>query len=222
MTTNVVVGAKPSATPPPPVLPPLIPDTYGRYGKILLPGDESAHPVKLHMPGPGFGEVKVPRGDELAMREKLEALWKLSDEDIRAQLEQWPAFGKMTLRDEGAMLQRIQDFRDYRTRIAQQRAHDMGLSTLTPEQKARFETEYWDKRMQMDRELCKQFEPVYKAREQKLQDELFREFSTASPGPVPPKPPAPPAVNKPVVVSAPPPAPNSVVTAAPSMAPKVQ
>lgn len=173
-------------------LPPPIPDTYGRYGKILTPGDEMAHPVKLKMPFPGVGEVKIPNQDELSMRDKLEQLSKLSDADIRLQLELWPAYGKMTLRDEGTMLQRIQDFRDYRTRMAMQKAHDMGLLTLTPEQKVRFEKDYWDQRLQMDHDLAQQFEPILQAREQKLQDNLFREFSSASAGPtVPvPKPPA--------------------------------
>ena len=52
------------------------------------------------------------------------------------------------------------------------------MNSLTPDQKARFEKEYWDKRLQMDHELAKQFEPILKAREQKLREDLFREFST--------------------------------------------
>jgi hypothetical protein len=185
-----------NATPLPPV------DVMGRYGKILTPSDEVSHPLKLKMPFPGVGEVKVPRQDELNMREKLEQLASLSDDEIRTQLSEWPAYSKMNLRDEGTMLQRIQDFRDYRTRVALQKAHDMGLLTLTPEDKVRFEKEYWTKRLQMEHEISRQFAPILAAHEQKLQDELFREFSSASPGPVAqvPKP----AIAKAPVVRAPP------------------
>ena len=198
--------AKTLATNAAPVIPP--PDTLGRYGKILTPSDEMSHPLKLKMPFPGVGEVKVPNQDELNMREKLEQLGQLSDSDIRMQLAKWPAYNVMSLRDEGAMLQRIQDFRDYRTRVAMQKAHDLGLfSTLTPDQKARFEKDYWDKRLPMDRDLAKQFEPILRAREQKMQDELFREFSSASLGPVAqapkPPPPRPPPTNQPPQAPAP-------------------
>jgi hypothetical protein len=182
---------KSPATDAVPVTPPA-PDTLNRYGKILMPSDEATHPLKLKLPLPGAGEVKVPTPDELNMREKLEQLAKLSDEEIHTQLEQWPAFGKMSLRDQGLMLQRIQDFRDYRSRVAAQKAHDLGLLMLTPDQKVRFEKEYWDKRIKMDHDLAKQLAPIFNARQQKMEDELFREFST-SPGPIAlgPKPPAP-------------------------------
>src|SRR5260221_7814896 len=116
-----------------PVIPPLLPqDTIGRFGKIFTPSDEMSHPLKLNMPFPGVGEVKVPSQDELNMREKLEQLATMSDADLRAQLEQWPAYGRMNLKDEGVMLQRIQDFRDHHTRVAQDRAHKLGLVDLTP------------------------------------------------------------------------------------------
>ncbi len=207
--------AKASATNAAPVVTPP-PDTLGRYGKILVPSTELSHPLKLKMPFPDVGEVKIPAQDDLNMREKLEQLAKLSDAEIRVQLQQWPAYGKMNLRDEGTMLQRIQDFRDYRSRVAAQKAHDMGLLTLTPDQKVRFEKDYWDERLRMDRDLAKQFEPVLRAREQKLQDDLFREFSSASPGPVAqdPKPsaPVPPPTNKPPQA----PAPVTQTKAAPS------
>jgi hypothetical protein len=182
--------AKTPAIHPPPVLPP---DTFSQYGKIVAPSDQMAHPLKLKLPFPGVGEVKVPTKDELTMREKLEQLAMLSDADIRVQLEKWPAFSKMSLRDEGAMLQRIQDFRDYRANVAKVKAHNMGLLTLLPDQQARFEKEYWDKQLQMDRDLARQFEPIFKAREQKLEDELYREFSSASAGPVAQVPKPPPA-----------------------------
>jgi hypothetical protein len=180
-----------------PILP--MPDTLGRYGKILTPGDETSHPLKLRLPFPGVGEIKIPSQDELNMRIKLEQLARLSDADIRVQLAQWPAYGKMSLRDEGLMLQRIQDFRDYRSNVAKARAHAMGLLTLSPDQQARFETEYWDKRLQMDRDLAKQFAPAIRNREQQMASDLFREFSTASTGPLAQAPrPSPVAPNKPV------------------------
>ena len=199
---TVTSSAMPPATNVAPVKPPPLPDTYGQYGKILRPSDQMAHPVKLKMPFPGVGEVKVPNQDEMKMREKLEELAQLSDEDLHAQLEKWPAYGKMNLRDQGAMLQRIQDFRDYHTNVAKAKAHDIGLLTLSPDQQARFEKEYWDKRLEMDHELAKQFEPIFRARLQKLQDELYREFSSLPPSVVPPPKPPAPSANKP----APPPA----------------
>jgi hypothetical protein len=180
----------PPAKNPPPGVPP---NTLGQYGNILAPGDQVEHPLKLRIPGPGVGEVKIPSMDELTMRDKLEQLAGLSDADIAGKLAKWPPYGKMSLRDQGMMLQRIQDFRDYRSNTAKGKAHDMGLLTLTPEQEAKFEKEYWDKRLQMDRALAKQFAPVYQAQVQKLQDDLYREFSAVSQGPVAqaPKPPAP-------------------------------
>lgn len=169
----------------PPGVPTPLPDTFERYGKIVAIGNEPSHPLKLNLPFPSVGEVKIPNQDELIMREKLDQLTVLSDADIRAQLEQWPAYGKMSLKDEGALLQRIQDFRDRRARIAMEKAHQMGLLTLTPDQQARFEKEYWNKRLQMDRDLATQFDPIVKDHEQKLQDDLLREFSSPTPlGPV--------------------------------------
>ena len=181
-TATAPVPAHPPATNAAPALPP--PDTLGRYGKILAPGDETSHPLKLKMPFPGVGEIKVPSQDELNMRFKLEQLAKFSDADIRLQLAQWPAYSKMNLRDEGLMLQRIQDFRDYRSNVAKAKAHAMGLLTLPPDQQARFENEYWNKRLQMDRDLAKQFAPAVRAREQQMANDLFREFSTAGAGPL--------------------------------------
>jgi hypothetical protein len=53
----------------------------------------------------------------------------------------------------------------------------------------------------MDRDLAKQFQPALRAREQKLEEELFREFSSANPSPMaqapkPPQMPAPVPPNK--------------------------
>jgi hypothetical protein len=225
------VPLKPAAAPSTngaPINPPLPPpDTLSRYGKILTPGDEMAHPLKLKMPFPGVGEVKIPNADELSMRDKLEQLAKLSDADIRIQLDKWPAYGKMSLRDQGTMLQRIQDFRDYRANVAKAKAHDVGLLTLLPDQQAKFENEYWTRRLQMDRDLAKQFEPILRARQQKMQDELYREYSAVSQGPIVqvPKPPAPGAT--PAIVKTPSSLPGPAVSATttnmnPAMQPMAQ
>jgi hypothetical protein len=211
--TNKVVAP----VPPPP--PPQVPDTFNRYGKIWAPSDDAAHPLKLNMQFPGVGEMKIPSQDELGVREKLEQLATLSDDDIRKQLAQWPPFNKMNLRDEGQMLMRIQQFKDQRSKVAGDKAHDLGL-TLNPDQKARFEKEYWDKQLQVDRDMAKQFEPALKAREQKMKEELFRDFSTpgaVNPLAAAPKPPAPAATPTPPAPTPPKPAPP--VAAQPKPAP---
>ena len=190
------------AAPDKAAVPPVPEDYFQRYGKILTPGSEPAHPLKLAMPFPDVGQIKVPTQGEIDMREKLERLATLSDEDIRMDLYKWPAFNKMNLADEGAMLMRIQQFKDRRARLAQEKAHALGLLTLKPEQAAQFEKEYWDKRLQLDRVLAKQFGPVLKASEDKIGEDLFREFST------PEKPAPPPAVAQ----TAKPPAPASPAT----------
>jgi hypothetical protein len=172
---------------------PAAPDAFNRYGKILAPSDDAAHPVKLNLPFPGVGELKIPSQEELSLRDKLEQLATLSDADVRTQLDQWPPYSKMKLGDEGQMLLKIQQFKDLRTKIAQAQAHQLGL-TLTPAQQALFEKEYWDKQLQMDHELAQQFEPIFQAREAKMQQELLREFSppgtagapASKPAPVPP------------------------------------
>jgi len=180
----------------PPTPPPPIPDTLDLYGKIWAPSNDVAHPLKLQLPFPNIGEVKVPSQDELNARDKLEELATLSDADIHAKLDEWPPYGKMSLHDQGALLQRIQDFRDYRTKVAVEKAHQFGLLTLTPDQQAQFEKDYWDKRLKMDRDLAKQFSGILKDKEQKMGQELFREFSASNasspPSMVPPPTPAPP------------------------------
>lgn len=183
------VPPKPAPAKPAPAKPAVPEDYFQRYGKILQPGTEPAHPLKLALPVFDIGQVKIPSQEEMNMREKLERLATLSDEDIRQDLEKWPAFSKMSLADEGMMFMRIQQFKDRRARFAQERAHALGLLTLKPNEFDRFEKEYWDKRLQMDRELSKQFEPVFKARESQIEEQLYREFST--PGKSVPPPPAP-------------------------------
>jgi hypothetical protein len=168
-------------------------DYYGRYGNILSPNNHASYPFKLNMPLPGVGEVKVPSKDELNMRVKLESLTTMTDAEIRDELEKWPAFGEMSLVDEGNMLSRIQAFRDYRHRTAVNEAHQLGLLTLNPAQEARFEKEYWDKRLAMDQALAPKLEPMVKAAQQKMNEDLYREFSSPhglghpapKPGPAP-------------------------------------
>ena len=190
---------------PPQVPPPPIPDTFNRYGKIWAPSDDASHPIKLNVQFPGVGEMKVPSEEELSVRDKLEHLATLSDADIRTQLSLWPPYAKMKLADEGQLLIHIQMFKEQRTKIAMDKARELGLfNSLTPAQKAKFEKEYWDKQLQMDHELAKQFEPILKARDQKLSDDLFREFST--PGAVVP----PGIAAKPAPGSTPPVAQNGV------------
>ena len=164
------------------MVPPVPEDYFSRYGRILVPGTEMSHPLKLALPFPDVGEVKVPTADELVMRDKLEKLAALSDDDIRKQLEEWPPYGKMNLGDDGTMLMRIQQFRDRRAQIAKKAREELGLSTLTKEQQDQFDKEYWVKRLQMDRELAKQFEPIFQAQDQKLKEELFRKYSSSLAG----------------------------------------
>jgi hypothetical protein len=152
-----------------PVIPPVPQDDFQKYGKIIAPGTEPAHPLKLEMPLPDVGQIKIPSQGELDMRAKLEHLITMSDDEIRQALAKWPAFDKMSLADEGAMLMRIQQFKDRRAKIAQDRAHALGLLTLKPDQLARFEQEYWDKRLQIDRDMAKQFEPIFQARETQVE-----------------------------------------------------
>jgi hypothetical protein len=167
--------AKPAAATPTPTPPKE--DYFSRYGNILSPGDAAAHPFKLTMPFPDVGEVKVPSQDELKMRDKLEELATLNDDQIREQLQQWPPFSKMSLADEGSMLMRIQQFKDRRHKVAMDARTRLGLSTLTQPQNDQFEKEYWDKRLQMDRDIAKQFEPILHDHEQKFEEDLFRQFS---------------------------------------------
>jgi len=201
------MSASAPMAPAKPGVPPVPEDYFQRYGKILTPGSEPSHPLKLSMPFPDVGQVKVPSAEELAMRDKLERLATMSDSDIRDDLSKWPAFNEMSLADEGAMLMRIQMFKDHRAKVAQERAHALGLLTLKPEQMQQFETEYWNKQLQVDRDLVKQFDPIYKAREAMMEEELFREFSAPG-GPVPPppapKPPAAPLAQTPGATPAPP------------------
>jgi hypothetical protein len=186
--TNAPAAVPPAPKPGVPPVPPPLVDYYVRYGKILKPSDQMGYPFKLNMPFPGLGEVKIPSQEELDMRVKIEQLAGLSDDEIRQQLIQWPAFSKMSLADDGAMLARIQTFRDYRHKMAQDEAHRLGL-TLTPQQQARFDNDFWNRKLQMDRQLAQQLEPTFKAAQQKLNEDLYREFST--PGPLIKAPPAP-------------------------------
>ena len=184
--------------------PPEPPPDFNRYGKIWTASEDAAHPLKLNLPT-GVGEMKIPSPDELKMRDKLEQLATLSDEEIRQKLEEWAPYGKMKIGDQGQMLVHIQQFKDQRSRIAMEKARDLGLN-LNPDQRAKFEQQYWDKRLQMERNLLKQVGPLINAGNQKMREELFREFSSAGPvvpvQPAPKKPESAPAPkDKPVAVT---------------------
>jgi len=216
--TNAAVHAPvptPAATPPakpaapPAVIPPAVPDSFNRYGKIWAPSDDVDYPLKLSGHFPGVSEIRIPTQDDLADRDKLEQLAMLSDTEIRAQLEQWPPYTKMKLGDQGQMLLRIQQFKEQRTKIAMDKAHDLGiLNSLTPDQKVHFEKDYWDTRRQMDHDEVKQIEPILKTWQQKLEENLFRKYSSAGtavpapPAPAPKPPGAPPAPGKSVTATA--------------------
>jgi hypothetical protein len=183
-------AAKPiakSATSPAP-LSPALQKSLDRYGDIVTTGTQVSYPLHLHLPLPYEIEVHVPTSEDLVIRAKLEALANLSDDELRKQLAAWPALNKMSLRDQGLLLQRIQDFRDYHVKIAMQKAHGMGMPTLTPAQAAKFEKEYWDERLKIDQDLVEQFQPIYEAREQEMDAALLAEFSSPVPATAPPVP----------------------------------
>jgi hypothetical protein len=186
------VAAAPTAPPPPPVPPA---DYQAPYGKILEMNNQPPYPFKLNLPSPGFGEVQVPNNEDLDKRGKLDLLTTLSDSEIRAQLEKWPAYSKMSLGDQGAFLMRIQQFRDFRQKVAQIKARQLGLLTLNPQQQARFQKEYWQLELQTDRQLVQQLTPLVKAADQKMNEQLFRDFS--SPGALAQTPPAAPKPSAP-------------------------
>jgi hypothetical protein len=179
--------------PPAPLPPPA--DYQAPYGKILEANNQPPYPFKLNLPPPGFGEVQVPNNEDLDKRGKLDLLTTLSDAEIRAQLEKWPAYSKMSLGDQGAFLMRIQQFRDFRQKVALIKARQLGLLTLNPQQQARFQKEYWQLELQTDRQLVQQLTPLVKAADQKMNEQLFRDFS--SPGALAQNPPAAPKPSPP-------------------------
>ena len=86
----VVTNPPPMGAAGKPVIPSVPEDYFQRYGKILSPGTEPSHPLKLTMPFPDVGQIKIPSPEELAMRAKLEQLASLSDADIRKDLPPGP------------------------------------------------------------------------------------------------------------------------------------
>lgn len=213
--TPQVQTPKPNLPPPPGFVTnsanPIPPSYYDRYGHIVSASDDPTHPVKLNLPGPGVGELRLPTKDELDLREKLERLSGLTDAEIRAELEKWPPYQKMNLYDQGSMLQKIQQFRDYRSRVALDKSKQLGL-TLDPnsEQMRRFTNEFWAKKLAMDRQFIQQFTSAYNQQDEQLKETLFREYSTPSPLPPPSK----------KATAAPPPKPSAQAsTSAPPLPP---
>ncbi|MEI9997724.1 MAG: hypothetical protein WDO13_00375 [Verrucomicrobiota bacterium] len=197
-----------------PPLPKPVQNTLSRYGNIVLPGDAVQYPLKLKLPFPGVGEVKVPKPDELVMRQKLEELARLSDDDIRKQLAQWPAFSRMSCETRGARCcsaSRISAITAPATPC--RRRTTWACSRSRPTSARSSSANSGTSGCRWTRSWPSSSLPVFQAREQKLEADLFREFSSATPGPaapaVPaPRPPAPP-VNHPPQPPAPPVARNN-------------
>ena len=81
------------------------------------------------MPFPDVGQVKIPGQDEIDMREKLEAARRPCPTRRSASTSTTGRRSrKMNLADEGAMLTRIQMFKDHRAKVAQDRARALGLT----------------------------------------------------------------------------------------------
>lgn len=127
---------------------------------------------------------------ELEMRDKLETLSKLSPQELDAELQKWPRYQQMDLGERAKLLQRIQEFKDRRHKAAENKARELGLQ-LPPEQFAKFEQLYWEKRTKADRQLWQEMEPRRKALDQQINSELKQEFG--SPGAPSAPPPAAPA-----------------------------
>ncbi len=88
------------------------------------------------------------------------------------------------------------------------------LYVLISRARAQFEKEYWARRLPMERDLVKQIEPIVRAREQKMQEELFRKFSTLGQPPVAQNPPP---ANKPADKPGTPATTNAPVKPAPTV-----
>ncbi|PTY03520.1 hypothetical protein DB346_06490 [Verrucomicrobia bacterium LW23] len=142
---------------------------------------------------------RVPRRRELDMRDHFLRLSRLSNDEIREQLNRWPPYKKMSLGDQGRLMVRIQEIKDRKRDIALFRARDFNL-TLRPDQEQAFENAYWDKRLAMDRKLFQELEPRRRELEDQMRADLIAQFSNpaareseppARPGPgAPPPPPA--------------------------------
>jgi hypothetical protein len=123
--------------------------------------------------------VHVPSRHDVEAREKLQVLVRLTDEQLTAELHKWPRYQKMSFGEKAKFLQRIQDIRDHRKNAAANRARELNLN-LTPEQQITFEKSYWDKKLQSERALSKETEPRRKELDEQMNQQLLKEFGSAS------------------------------------------
>lgn len=125
---------------------------------------------------------------EMEMRDKLETLCKLSPQQLDAELQKWPRYQQMDLGERAKILQRIQEFKDRRHKMAENKARELGLQ-LTTDQFTTFEQKFWDRRSQADHQLWLEMEPRRKALDQQINTELKQEFAAyakpATPAPAP-------------------------------------
>jgi hypothetical protein len=166
------LGAPPTTTPSPAPQPSSFPT-------------DASHPLKLNFPFGWIGELKLPTKDELIYRDKLETVADLTDLQIRDLLEKWPPYNSMSLSDQGKMLQRIQDFRDRRNKLAQDEAQKLGLTTLSPADQQAFTKLFWLRRRQADEALLADFQAKYDAKQGEIDHEMEQVFAPRLPSPKP-------------------------------------
>jgi hypothetical protein len=127
-------------------------------------------------------------GHEMAeLRGRLNALAKLSDAEVLAQLGKWPPYQQMSLGEKGGLLQKIQDVREFRAKAARRKAHALGLALPASEQE-RFTTMFWDSKIEMDRRLFEEMEPRRRQYQQEIDAKMVSQFGQYRTG----KPAAPP------------------------------
>lgn len=128
-------------------------------------------------------------GKEMAeLRGRLNELAKLSDAEILAQLEKWPPYQRMSLGEKGHLLQRIQDAREFRQKVARRKAGALGLEIPAAEQE-KFTALFWDSKLEMDRRLFEEMEPKRRQYQQEMDAKIlaqFGQYRTASPPPAKP------------------------------------
>ncbi|VVM08148.1 hypothetical protein MAMC_01991 [Methylacidimicrobium cyclopophantes] len=118
-----------------------------------------------------------PEGGSWEMRQKIVPLLELPDDRLLEELQKWPRFQKMNLEQKGRLLERIARMRVERVRAAEREAKRLGL-TLSEDQRAAFQRQYWQRREEMIRQLWKETEGRRKALREQLDKELKTEFAT--------------------------------------------
>jgi cell division septation protein DedD len=111
----------------------------------------------------------------------LEFLDDLTDQQIRSELEKWQPYNSMTLGDQGRMLMRIQEFRDRRTKIAQDEAQKLSLNNLAPADQLAFKKMFWQLQRQVDDQLITEFQSQYDAKEHEMEHALIAKFAPLVP-----------------------------------------